>query len=82
MTTVASIPEGAAEAHGVRAKGLVTKADGKELAKIAAVIDEQHIKPIVTTVLPLADARKAQEISESRHTRGKIVLRVAEDPQQ
>ncbi len=81
VTTVANVPEGAAEAHGVRAKGLVTKADGKELAKIAAVIDEQHIKPIVTTVLPLADARKAQEISESRHTRGKIVLRVAEDLQ-
>lgn len=80
VTTVASIPEGAAEAHGVRAKGIVTKADGKELAQIAAVIDEQHIKPIVTTVLPLADAKKAQEMSESRHTRGKIVLRVAEDP--
>lgn len=82
VTTVASVPIGEAESHGVRAKGLVAKADGKELAQIATVIDEQHIKPIVTTVLPLAEARKAQEMSESRHTRGKIVLRVAEDPQQ
>jgi NADPH:quinone reductase-like Zn-dependent oxidoreductase len=81
VTTVANVPERAAEAHGVRAKGLMTKPDGSELAQIASIIDEKHIKPVVTTVLPLADARKAQEMSESRHTRGKIVLRVAEDPQ-
>jgi NADPH:quinone reductase-like Zn-dependent oxidoreductase len=80
VTTVANVPEGAAEAHGVRAKGLLTKPNGSELAQIAAIIDERRITPVVTTVLPLADARKAQEISESHHTRGKIVLRVAEDP--
>jgi NADPH:quinone reductase-like Zn-dependent oxidoreductase len=81
VTTVANVPEEAAEAHGVRAKGLMTKPDGGELAQIVKIIDERHIRPVVTTVLPLADARKAQEMSESRHTRGKIVLRVAEDPQ-
>ncbi len=80
VTTVANVPEGAAEAHGVRAKRIVSQADGRELAQIAAVIDEGYIKPMVTTVLPLSEARKAQEMSESRHTRGKIVLRVAEDP--
>jgi len=79
VTTVASIPEGTPEKYGVRAKTLMTRSDGKELAQIAAIIDEQQIKPIVTTVLPLKDARKAHEMSESRHTRGKIVLRVAED---
>jgi NADPH:quinone reductase-like Zn-dependent oxidoreductase len=81
VTTIAGVSEGAAEAHGVRAKGLLTRADGSELAQIAAIIDEKHIRPVVTTVLPLSDARKAQEMSESRHTRGKIVLRVAEDPE-
>jgi NADPH:quinone reductase-like Zn-dependent oxidoreductase len=80
VTTVANVPEGAAEARGVRAKGLLTRPDGSELAQIASIVDERHIRPVVTTVLPLADARKAQEMSESRHTRGKIVLRVAEDP--
>jgi NADPH:quinone reductase-like Zn-dependent oxidoreductase len=80
VSTVASIPEGMPQKYGVRAKTLMTQADGRELAQIAAIIDEQKIKPIVTTVLPLADAKKAHEMSESRHTRGKIVLRVAEDP--
>jgi len=81
VTTVASIPEGDPEKYGVRAKTLMTQPDGKELAQIAAIIDERQIKPIVTTVLPLTDAQKAHEISESRHARGKIVLRVAEERQ-
>jgi NADPH:quinone reductase-like Zn-dependent oxidoreductase len=80
VTTIGSIPEGTPEKYGVRAKTLMTTSDGKELAQIAAIIDEKQIKPIVTTVLPLAEARKAHEMSESRHARGKIVLRVAEDP--
>ncbi|MGA9099329.1 MAG: NADP-dependent oxidoreductase [Methanotrichaceae archaeon] len=80
VTTVAEVPEGAAVAHGVGAKHILSQADGRELAQIAALMDEQRIKPIVTTVLPLAEARKAHERSESRHARGKIVLRVAEDP--
>jgi NADPH:quinone reductase-like Zn-dependent oxidoreductase len=80
VTTVADIPDGAAQAHGVRAKHILSRADGAELSQIAAIIDERHIKPIVTAVLPLSEAKRAQEMSESRHTRGKIVLRVAEDP--
>ena len=81
VSTVASIPEGVPEKYGVRAKTLMTQSDGRELAQIAAIIDEQQIKPIVTNVLPLADARKAHEMSESRHARGKIVLRVREESQ-
>lgn len=81
VTTVASIPEGYPQKYGVRARTLMTLPDGRELAQIAAIIDEQKIKPIVTTILSLADVRKAHEMSESRHARGKIVLRVAEDPE-
>ncbi len=80
VTTAAMVPEGAAEAHGVRAKRIVSWADGGELAQIARIIDERHVRPMVTTVLRLAEARRAQEMSESLHTQGKIVLRVAEDP--
>jgi NADPH:quinone reductase-like Zn-dependent oxidoreductase len=78
VTTVAAIPEGAAEAHGVRAKRIVSQPNGQELEQIAKIIDERHVKPIVTEVLPLAEARKAQEMSESRHVRGKIVLQVGD----
>ncbi|HEY3376287.1 MAG TPA: NADP-dependent oxidoreductase [Armatimonadota bacterium] len=77
VTIVGTIPPGAAEAHQVRAQSIRTTADGGELAQIAALIDEQKIKPVVTTELPLAEARAAQEMSETHHARGKIVLRVA-----
>jgi NADPH:quinone reductase-like Zn-dependent oxidoreductase len=63
----------------VHAKRVATQSDGKELSQIAAIIDERKIKPIVTTVLPLEDAQKAHEMSESMHTRGKIVLRIREN---
>jgi NADPH:quinone reductase-like Zn-dependent oxidoreductase len=81
VTTVANIPEGEPKKRGVRAERVMTVSDGKELAQIAAFIDERKIKPIVTTVLPLADARKAHEMSETLHTRGKIVLSIREDSQ-
>jgi NADPH:quinone reductase-like Zn-dependent oxidoreductase len=82
VTIVAAIPEGVAEQHGVRAAGIVSRADGKQLAQIAALIDAQRLQPIVSTVLPLSAARKAHELSETHHTQGKIVLRVADEPQQ
>lgn len=81
VTTVAGIPEGVPEKYDVHAKTLITQPDGEELAQIASIIDEKQIKPIVTTVLPLKEAQKAHEMSESRHIRGKIVLRVAEGTQ-
>jgi len=79
---VGSFPEGEPEKHGVLGAHIVTRADGSELAEIARLIDEGAIKPIVTTVLPLSDARKAHEQSESHHMQGKIVLRVAPEPQE
>ncbi len=79
VTTVAKIPEGAAAEHGVRAALLAAQPNGKELASIAQLVDKGHIRPQVTTVLPLEEVKQAHEMSESGHMKGKIVLRVAED---
>ncbi|PYK95847.1 MAG: hypothetical protein DME36_00530 [Verrucomicrobia bacterium] len=35
------------------------------------------LKPVLETVLPLSDARRAHELNETGHARGKIVLKVA-----
>jgi len=40
---------------------------------------EDRLKVPVETVLPLSEAWKAHERSESHHARGKIVLRVKEN---
>ncbi|HEX2948412.1 MAG TPA: NADP-dependent oxidoreductase, partial [Armatimonadota bacterium] len=80
VSLVAPITEETGREYGVHAANFMTIADGNELAEIAALIEEGHVKPIVTTVLPLSEVQRAQEMSEAHHTRGKIVLRVAEDP--
>lgn len=47
-----------------------------QLSEIATLIDAGKIRTVVETVLPLPEARSAQEQSQAGHVRGKIVLQV------
>lgn len=47
------------------------------LAQIAMLVDSGKLKAIVETIVPLSEARRAQELSQTGHARGKIVLKVA-----
>jgi NADPH:quinone reductase-like Zn-dependent oxidoreductase len=71
-----SSPE-AARKYGVRGEGVVVRPDAAQLSQIAALIDAGKVKPVVTSILPLAQAAKAHEMSQNGHVRGKIVLQVA-----
>lgn len=67
--------EKTAAAHGVR--GVFMAEDSKrttELKQIADLVASGRVKVNVETILPLREARKAQELSQSGHARGKIVL--------
>jgi NADPH:quinone reductase-like Zn-dependent oxidoreductase len=66
-------PEKAA-AQGARGVMMRQKPNGKQLAAIADLVASGKIKVNVETVLPLAEARKAQELSKTGHAGGKIVL--------
>ena len=68
-----------AKALGVRAAFVAGHPSGAQLAEIAHLIDSRKLKPIVDRILPLSEVRRAQELSKSGHTRGKIVLRVKEE---
>jgi hypothetical protein len=48
-----------------------------QLSEIAKLVDAGKLKPVVETVLPLSDARRAHELNETGHARGKTVLIVA-----
>ena len=52
------------------------QANTDQLTQIAHLVDEGKIRPVVEEVFQLKDAKKAQEISEQGHTRGKIVLQI------
>ena len=79
VSTIQPPSEETAAAHGVRQQFVATSPPiGKVLTEIATMVDAGQIKPEVSRILPLNEIRKAHELSESRHTRGKIVLQVVD----
>lgn len=64
------------EKHGIRGAAVGVHPDAKVLEELAGLIDAGKLKPIVSEVLPLAEASKAHEHIETHHTAGKIVLKV------
>ena len=68
------------EKHEIRGAAIWVRPDAKDLAEIAQLIDAGKIKPAVTQVLPLSEAIAAERQAETHHTRGKIVLRIADEP--
>jgi NADPH:quinone reductase-like Zn-dependent oxidoreductase len=63
-------------APGVRGVGLVAQNRTDDLEQLARLIDAGQVRPIVSEILPLAQARRAHEMSQAGHVRGKIVLAV------
>ena len=72
----AHAPEVAAQ-HEIRSRYILAQANTADLQYLATLADEGYLKPHISTVLPLCEARRAFELSKERHTRGKIVLQVA-----
>jgi NADPH:quinone reductase-like Zn-dependent oxidoreductase len=72
-------PPSAEEAakHSVRSTFSAAHPSSALLSEIAKLVDAGSLKPVVETVLPLSDARRAHELNETGHARGKTVLKVA-----
>ncbi|PYJ74995.1 MAG: hypothetical protein DME72_01205, partial [Verrucomicrobia bacterium] len=66
--------------HGIKGASISVEPNSSELAEIGKLIDEKKIKVIVSQTFPLSEAIKAQEQVATGHTRGKIVLKVADEP--
>jgi len=69
------------EKHGIRGAPMSVDPNSAELAEITKLIDAKKVKVIVSQTFALADAAKAQEQAATGHTRGKIVLKVADEPE-
>jgi NADPH:quinone reductase-like Zn-dependent oxidoreductase len=77
LVTIANAPpDEAARAHGVRAELLVMSPSSEQLSRIAELVAAGEVRVEISQVLPLAEVQQAHELSESGHTRGKIVLTV------
>lgn len=76
VTLLGQPPVEEAAAHGVRGEGVMVSGNSAQLTEIAGLVDSGKLKVFVDAVLPLAEAAKAHELSETGHVRGKIVLKV------
>ena len=81
VVTIAGKPDQAeCEKRGIRGASIRTEPKTETLEELTKLIDAGKMKPIVSQVLPLSEGAKAQEQVATRHTRGKIVLKVADAP--
>jgi NADPH:quinone reductase-like Zn-dependent oxidoreductase len=76
VTIAAAPPEDAARERGIRAELLIMQPNRAHLERIAGLVAAGDVHVEIAEVLPLRDAARAHELSESGHTRGKIVLTV------
>jgi NADPH:quinone reductase-like Zn-dependent oxidoreductase len=81
IVTITGDPDSAeCEKRAIRCSGVMAHPDANVLDELRKLIEANKMTPIVSQTFPLADAAKAHQQIETRHTRGKIVLRVAEEP--
>ncbi len=76
VSIISPPPEDAAAAHGVRQAFVFIQPDAEILERLGKLATAGTLKVHVEEVLPLGEARRAQELSQGGHARGKIVLQV------
>ena len=76
FTIASAPPEEAARERGARAVMHVTSPNPEELTRIGEQVASGEVRLELSEVLPLDQVQRAHELSESGHTRGKIVLTI------
>jgi NADPH:quinone reductase-like Zn-dependent oxidoreductase len=74
VTIAGAPPEEAASERGVRAELLIMSPNAEQLMRVGELVAAGEIHVEIAQVLPLEDAPRAHELSESGHVRGKLVL--------
>lgn len=65
----------AKEKH-IHIEGFTAQSYPEDLEKIAELVDGGFVSPVVSSVLSLEEARKAEQLNHQGNTRGKIVIKV------
>ncbi len=80
VTAVEFPTEDQRNTYGDHLARVFCRSDPEDLAAISALVDSNQLIPHIATVLPLSEVKQALDLSETRRTRGKIVLQIAADP--
>lgn len=78
VTIVDDVDRNELAARGIRGAAIRTEPNEKTLEELARLIDAKKVAPVVSQVLPLSEVGKAHQQIATRHTQGKIVLKVAD----
>jgi NADPH:quinone reductase-like Zn-dependent oxidoreductase len=70
---------GELQKHRIRGTAILVRPEATMLAELTKLIDAKKVTPVVSQAIPLAEIAKAHAAIETGHTRGKIVLRVADE---
>jgi NADPH:quinone reductase-like Zn-dependent oxidoreductase len=76
VTIVGDTPEDMMKKYGIYGVSFVVEPNRGQLVRIAQLIDEGTVRPVVEAVYPLSRAREAYERGLRGHNRGKLVLKV------
>jgi len=75
VTAAGRLSAEAGQAQGLRAESVRRPSFG-DLTQISGLLESKTIVPTIRAVFPLAEARQAQGLSETRHGRGRIILSI------
>lgn len=76
ISTVGAPDENALKKIGAKGVRFVEKRDSNELSQLASLIEQGKLQARIDEVLPLDEARKAQDLLQKGDSHGKIVLEV------
>lgn len=80
VSLVGRVDQAQLDKQGIRGVSLEAEYNGDQLAQIAKLIDDKKIKVVISETLPLADAAQALTKASTGHARGKIVLKIRDEP--
>lgn len=63
--------------HGVRGARMLVRPNAAQLHDLAKLVDGGQLRVKVDQILPLQNAARAHQLSQTGHTQGKLVLQVA-----
>lgn len=76
VTIAGGIDEKLASAKNIDANGIWLHPNGKQLTELVELVSRGVVKPVTDSVHPFTEegVKKAQEISETHHAKGKIII--------
>jgi NADPH:quinone reductase-like Zn-dependent oxidoreductase len=75
VTIAARLAEDAGKAQNIRAVS-AGRASADTLKQVSELIEMNQLKPVTGALFPLAEARRAHELSQTGHGRGRIILQL------